>query len=221
MSPDADLDTIYATRFDHAAESRKLALWREIVHAIERLVPLGDAVLDVACDQGYFIRNVRAKERWATDVRDLSATFGGDIGFVRANGLELAAAMGERRFDTVFMSNYLEHLPSSDAVIEQLRQASLVLRPGGRVVILQPNIRFTGAAYWDFIDHRTPLTERSLAEACEAVGLVVERVIPRFLPYTTKSRYPQRPELVRLYLRLPILWRIAGQQTLLVARRPG
>ena len=74
-------------------------------------------------------------------------------------------------FGTIFMSNYLEHLESGDAVIEQLRVAAQLLRPGGRLIVLQPNIRLVGPRYWDFIDHRVALTERSLLEAAELAHL--------------------------------------------------
>jgi hypothetical protein len=87
------------------------------------------------------------------------------------------------------------------------------------VVILQPNIRLAGAAYWDFIDHRTPLTERSLAEAAEIAGFRTVAVITRFLPYTTKSRLPSHPLLVRGYLAFPPVWRLLGRQTLYVGER--
>lgn len=220
MTRGDDLRAIYEQRFDKAAERRKLAMWREVVQAIGRFTPLTGKILDIACDQGYFIRNVTAADRWASDLRDLSGTFGTDIRFVQVDGLRLTSAVPLDAFDVVFMSNYLEHLQSPDAVIEQLRQARAVLRPGGRAIILQPNIRFTGGAYWDFIDHRTPLTERSLAEACAIAGLRVDRTIVRFLPYTTKSRMPQHPLLVRAYLRMPLAWRLLGQQTLMVASRP-
>ena len=93
-----------------------------------------------------------------------------------------------------------------------------MLKPDGRLIVLQPNIRYVGAAYWDFIDHRVALTERSLVEAAQAAGFEVETLIPRFLPYTTKSRLPQSPWLVRAYLRVPLAWRLMGKQTLLVAR---
>jgi len=39
----------------------------------------------------------------------------------------------------------------------------------------------------------------------------------RFLPFTTKSRLPNSLFLVRLYLQIPLLWRIFGQQTFVVA----
>lgn len=100
----------------------------------------------------------------------------------------------------------------------QMRQARGILKPGGRMIVLQPNIRLVGSAYWDFLDHKTPLTDSSLAEAAITSGFEIEHLIPRFLPYTTKSRLPQHPALVRAYLRVPLAWRVMGKQTLLVAR---
>ena len=66
------------------------------------------------------------------------------------------------------------------------------MQPGGRVIVLQPNIRLVGNAYWDFIDHHVALTEKSLEEAAELAGLRTVEIIPRFMPYTTKSRLPTR-----------------------------
>jgi hypothetical protein len=61
------------------------------------------------------------------------------------------------------------------------------------------------------------LTDRSLAEGVAAVGFDVTEVIPKFLPYTTRSRVPQSPALVALYLKVPLVWRFMGGQTWLVA----
>jgi hypothetical protein len=119
------------------------------------------------------------------------------------------------------MSNYLEHLPSSEAVIRQLRVALELLKPGGRLLVLQPNIRLLGGAYWDFIDHKVALTEKSLAEAAELAGFTTLEVVTRFLPYTVKSRLPQHPALVRAYLAFRPAWRVLGKQTLYVAERPS
>jgi SAM-dependent methyltransferase len=213
----ADLDKVYRTRFPEAVEASKDRIWPEIVAYLGRWVDPGQPVLDIACDRGYFIRNVRAKERWATDLRDLGSTFPPDIRFVQASGLDLGSVLPEAAFGTIFMSNYLEHLADADAVIEQFRVVRRLLRPDGRLLVLQPNIRLIGGAYWDFIDHRVALTEKSLVEAAQLADLKVVALITRFLPYSTAGRLPADPRLVRLYLRLPIFWRLMGRQTLLVA----
>ena len=48
-----------------------------------------------------------------------------------------------------------------------------------------------------------------------------EALVTRFLPYTTKSRLPQHPALVRAYLAFPPAWRLLGKQTLYVGERPA
>lgn len=213
------LGEIYSQRFPESEAAAKNAMWQEICGYLQRFVPSDSAVLDLACDRGDFIRNIGARERWASDVRDVSQHLPDAIRFVQANGLSISSAVPQDHFDVVFMSNYLEHLPSSDAVLEQLTEVATILKRGGRAIVLQPNIRLTGPAYWDFIDHKVALTERSLVEACELTGFAVEELITRFLPYTTRGRLPVNPLLVRWYLRFPPAWRILGQQTLLVAHR--
>lgn len=213
------LPEIYEARFDEREVSVKDAVWREIVHFLQRFIDPQAPVLDVACDRGHFIRFVKAGERWATDIRDVRSALSPDVRFVQASGLDLASAVPRRYFGTVFMSNYLEHLDSSDAVIDQLRVVGELLRPGGRVIVLQPNIRLVGPRYWDFIDHRVALTERSLLEAAELAGLRTIDLVTRFLPYSTKGRLPSDPRLVRAYLAFRPAWWLLGRQTLYVGER--
>lgn len=213
------LPELYEARFDEREVSAKNGVWREIVGFLERYIDRDAPLLDIACDRGHFIRFARASERWGTDIRDVSASLPPDVRFVQASGLELAAHLPTGHFGTVFMSNYLEHLDSSDAVIEQLRVARELVRPGGRVIVLQPNIRLVGPRYWDFIDHRVALTERSLLEAAELAHLRTVDLITRFLPYSTKGRLPSDPRLVRAYLRVRPAWWLMGRQTLYVGVR--
>jgi 2-polyprenyl-3-methyl-5-hydroxy-6-metoxy-1,4-benzoquinol methylase len=210
------LPDLYEARFDEREISAKDAVWREIVRFLGQWIDPAAPVLDIACDRGHFVRWATATERWATDIRDVRAVLPQDVRFIQGSGLELANLVPNGYFGTVFMSNYLEHLESSDAVIDQLRVASQLLQPGGRVIVLQPNIRLVGPRYWDFIDHRVALTERSLLEATELAGLRQVELITRFLPYSTKGRLPTAGVLVRAYLRLPAIWRLMGRQTLYV-----
>jgi len=216
-----DLDTIYANRFDDQESAEKDRLWAVLGPYLQRWIDPSAPLLDVACDRGYFVRHVRASERWATDVRDVTPYLPREIRFVQASGLALRDALPLGHFGTVFTSNYLEHLGSPDEVIEQLSVALDLLRPGGRLVVLQPNIRLVGGAYWDFIDHRVALTEKSLVEAGEMAGLRTVEVITRFLPFTTKSRLPSHPSLVRAYLAFRPAWWLLGKQTLYVGERPA
>jgi len=213
------LPELYEARFDEREVSAKDAVWREIVRYLQRYIHLDEPVLDLACDRGHFVRWVTARERWATDIRDMSPALPGDVRFIQSSGLDLAAVLPADYFGTIFMSNYLEHLESSDAVIDQLRVTSSLLRVGGRVIVLQPNIRLVGPRYWDFIDHRVALTERSLLEAAELAGLRTVDLVTRFLPYSTKGRLPTAPALVRAYLAFRPAWWLMGKQTLFVGER--
>ena len=213
------LPELYQARFDEREVSAKDAVWREIVRFLQRYVDPETPLLDIACDRGHFVRFANGSERWATDLRDVSGDLPPDVRFVQGSGLDLASLVPTEHFGTVFMSNYLEHLESSDAVIEQLTVARQLVRPGGRVIVLQPNIRLVGPRYWDFIDHRVAITERSLLEAAELAGLRTVDLITRFLPYSTKGRLPSDARLVRAYLAFRPAWWLMGRQTLYVGER--
>ena len=120
-------------------------------------------------------------------------------------------ALPDQVLDLVFTSNFFEHLPDKAALARTLAETRRCLKPGGRLVALGPNIKFLPGQYWDFWDHYLPLTELSLAEGLAAAGFSLERAVARFLPYTMSAgpRYPLA--LLRLYLRLPVLWRVFGR----------
>ena len=118
----------------------------------------------------------------------------------------------------MFASNLLEHLewPSIERTLDEVRRA---LKPGGRLILLQPNFRYCAGTYFDDYTHRTIFTHVGLADLLASRGFEVERVVPRFLPFSFKSRGPKWGFLVALYLRLP--WRPLARQMLVVARRPA
>ena len=121
--------------------------------------------------------------------------------------------------DVVFTSNFFEHLPDKDALRRTLQEALHCLKEGGRIICLGPNYRFLNGAYWDFWDHFLPLTDRSMVEILNLVGFAVERVEPRFLPYSMSQGFTPPVALIALYLRVPFLWRFFGKQFLIVGRK--
>jgi hypothetical protein len=123
--------------------------------------------------------------------------------------------------DVVFSSNFFEHLLSTDDLRDTLVSAYDAIRPGGKIIALGPNIKYTKGAYWDFIDHHIPLTEASIGELMEMCGFRVTRSVPRFLPYTMSAGREYPLSFLRLYLRTPLAWRFLGSQFLVTAVKPS
>ena len=53
--------------------------------------------------------------------------------------------------------------------------------------------------------------------SCSRRATRCTEVVPRFLPFSFRSRLPASPALTRLYLRTPVLWRLQGKQFLILA----
>ena len=119
-----DLEITYRQRFSEHDVVAKDSVWKEIATYLQRYLAKDGPVLDVACDHGAFIRHIKACERWATDLRDVSGCMTSDIKFVQADGCQMADSLPHNHFEMVFMSNYLEHLPSAEAVVQQIRQTA-------------------------------------------------------------------------------------------------
>jgi SAM-dependent methyltransferase len=218
-----NLDTIYATRFPEADRVAKDAVWQVLCpHFFQRYVKSDDVVLDLGAGFGEFLRHIHCGSRIAVDIEQLSGReLPPGTREVFTPSHELSAHVPANSVDVVFCSNFFEHLPDTATFLATLQEILTVLRPGGRLLALQPNIRFVGGAYWDFVDHHLPLTHLTLVDATKSLGFEVVEVIPRFLPYTTRSAIPQSPWLVRLYLAVRPIWWIMGKQTWFVARKPG
>jgi SAM-dependent methyltransferase len=121
--------------------------------------------------------------------------------------------------DTVFTSNFFEHLPTKSLLEDTLRQAWKSLKPGGRLIAMGPNIKYVPGAYWDFFDHYLALTELSLGEVLEKCGFEIERSDARFLPYTMSQGTEYPLWTLKLYLAMPFVWPLFGKQFLVVARK--
>jgi SAM-dependent methyltransferase len=204
----------------HEIEQRR-ALWRTIVAAfLQDLVSTAGQgrLLDVGSGWGEFVNAVESPRKVAIDFDPSHARFVSDEVSFSVQDMRALAFAGDS-FDVLFASNVLEHLRTKDEVLQALREFRRVLEPDGRLIIMQPNFKYCSRSYFDFFDHYCAYTETSMAEGLRIAGFVVERVVARFLPFSTKSRLPQWNWLVRLYLHLPMAWRLFGQQFLIVARK--
>lgn len=217
-----DLAELYKIRFAQEELPRKNAIWQVICRSfLQRFVKPSDTVVDVACGYGEFLNNIEARRKIAVDLNPDAQKF-------LENGVEFhlcqATSLGslvENEADVIFTSNFLEHLPDKPTLDRFLQQIMIALKPGGRYIILGPNLRYLPGQYWDFYDHHLGLTHSSLSEALALTGFKVELCIDRFLPYTTQGALPTHPWLVWLYLRMPLAWKVLGKQFLIIGRKPG
>lgn len=215
-----DVQRLYSDRFQATDLPVRSAIWKVLCEEFfNRHVRPTDTVVDLGAGYCEFINHVVCRRRIAVDVNPDVRRFA-DPGVEVLNESCLAvSSLPEGTADVVFLGNVLEHLLDKAQVLDTLREGRRLLRPGGRLMILQPNIRFLADVYWDFFDHHVPLSDRSLVEALGLVDMRVTVCVPRFLPYTTKSRLPKGSLFVRLYLRCPLAWRILGKQAFIVAER--
>lgn len=216
-----DLQRLYRNRFGHARESRS-AIWAVLVRDFfQAWVRRSDTVVDLGCGYGEFLNQVKAARRIGVDLNPDSAGMlepGVEFHQGRADDLGF---LDEASVDVVFTSNLLEHLRSKEEVERTVAAARRVLKPGGHLIAMGPNIRFVPGDYWDFWDHTVPISDRSLSELLVSCDFEIVESYERFLPYTSSSPLPQAPILVRLYLRSRPAWRIMGKQFVIRARKPA
>jgi hypothetical protein len=127
--------------------------------------------------------------------------------------------LGTEMFDVALASNILEHFEPGVAasVVEDL---AVLLKPGGRLIVIQPNFRYASREYFDDYTHRAVFTDVSLSNLLRAHGFAIDKVVPRFLPYSIRgSKLPIRPWTVRAYLRSPFK-PMAGQMLVIARRDP-
>jgi SAM-dependent methyltransferase len=217
------LERLYRRRFSEHDLREMRDVWRVLVEEFfQRRIEPGATVLDIGAGACLFINHVRAARRIALDANpDLLKQAAPGVEAFVTRDLSLRE-VADGSVDHAFLSNFLEHLPDYLAVLELLAGIHRKLRPGGSLMVLQPNFRLAPGRYFDFVDHRVILTDASLVEALEVAGFEVRERRARFLPFTSKSRLPKRAWMVSLYLRLrPAQWLLGGQSFVRAVKPAG
>ena len=219
METNADLAEEYRIRFSDRSAYRD-AVWSVLVRRFfQRFIPPRAVVLDLGAGWGEFIRHVQADRKLAMDLNpELPTRVGSGVEAIMQD-CSAPWAVAPDSLDIVFTSNFFEHLPNKDALRRTVLEARRCLKPGGKIICLGPNIRFVPGTYWDFWDHHVALTDRSLRELLELLGLQVIVCESRFLPYSMSQGFTPPLWMLEAYLRLPWAWRLFGKQFLMVARK--
>ncbi|MEO7752165.1 MAG: class I SAM-dependent methyltransferase [Terracoccus sp.] len=198
------------------ADPNREKAWRHLCAWLARYIPADRAVLDLGAGWCHFANHVRAARVVAMDL---------DGTVVLAAAPHVRAEVGDctdlsrfedGSFDVVFASNLLEHL-DRDQARRLLGEAHRVLRPGGRLILLQPNFRLDPGRYFDDYTHVSVYTDQSLGDYLGSLGWRVEQVRARFLPLSLRTRGAGMSFLLPVYLRSPI--KPCAGQMLVVASR--
>ena len=176
-------------------------------------------MLDLGCGWCEFINAVDCASKYAMDMNPDARRYANPDVSVLEQDCSEEWKLGAGTLDTVFTSNFFEHLPSKARLQKTILQAHRALRPGGRLIAMGPNIKYVPGEYWDFFDHYLALTEKSLSEVLENCGFEIRVCYPRFLPYTMSNGSEHPIWMLRAYLALPSAWGLFGKQFLIVAEK--
>lgn len=211
----------YQLRFSEQEREKRNLLWKNLCkNFLQRFIRKSDVVLDVGAGYCEFINNISCKKKIVVDINPDVREFAHKNVEIVVDTISHVPSKLQGTIDVVFMSNFLEHLNSKDEVIEVLQKVNALLKIGGKVLIMQPNISLVKERYWDFIDHKTPLNEISLKEALTLCNFDVKVCVKRFLPYSTKEGSLRNFDfLLGVYLKIPSILRpFAGQSFVLAIK---
>lgn len=215
-----DVTDVYRRRFTADIEFRK-KMWALLCHDFfQKFVPEQSKILEIAAGYCEFINHIHAAKKIALDINpDIKQFANPDVEVLLAPSDKIKPVQ-DGTIDLVFTSNFFEHI-SRESIASTINEVYRILSPGGKFIILQPNIRYCYKDYWMFFDHITPIDDRALVEVLELHHFHILKALPRFLPYTTKSALPKSLFMLKVYLKLPIAWKIFGGQALIVCEKPA
>lgn len=213
-----DFERLYYYRFRDIDQRTRDAVWTPISRFVYEQLERPGRILDPAAGRNEFVNSVPARERWGVDRTAYGEASGGEgTKLIVADIMD--ADLPPAYFDGVFVSNFLEHLPTPNAIYDFLAKMRDVTRVGGLIAVMGPNIRYCERDYWDCADHELALTHVAVEEHLYMAGFEPERSYARFLPYSFRGVLPPSPRLTALYLRMRPVWRLLGKQFLVIGRR--
>jgi ubiquinone/menaquinone biosynthesis C-methylase UbiE len=138
MSADGTVDdpdqlaALYRNRFDTKELADKRVLWSTLCESMfQQYVPQSGTVLDLGAGNCEFSNAIHARRRVAVDLNPQTRQFADPgVEVLQTSSTDLSA-LADCSVDTVFTSNFFEHLPTKEVLMETLRESHRVLTPVG------------------------------------------------------------------------------------------
>ncbi len=221
-----DLKKLYDDIFSESDISKRNKVFACVCRDFfPRLLPehtAEDLLVDIAAGHCDFVNNIPWKGiKFACDLNEYSKRSASeDVTVIIDDVMRLRNYFEKESVSLFFTSNFIEHI-TRETIRELFAQCHELLKPDGELWVMMPNIRFIGGEYWDYIDHITPLTDRSVRVIGEMLDFKTVLCVPKFLPYSMLySRLPSWPFLVRLYLKLiPVSSFFFGKQCFIIFKK--
>jgi SAM-dependent methyltransferase len=164
-------------------EAEYLSTFREDVRRIKEFVPSGK-VLEVGCGYGYFLQCAveAGYDAYGIDLSPSAVKWASERlpGRVFCGLLEEVPEIQGEQYDVIFGSHLIEHITSPG---EFLEQAAKLLRPGGLIVMVTPNVesllsRVSGKRWvsYKIPEHVSYYSPRTITELLRRSGFSVTTV---------------------------------------------
>ena len=199
-------------------DPNRAVVWKVIADHLAKWISKDAHVLEIGAGYCGWINAVRAHRKVAIDVwPEMPHYAAADVESIVLDASRDLPSLGAETFEVVLASNVIEHF-EPEVASTVIANIALLLKPAGRLIVIQPNFRFAYREYFDDYTHRSIFTDVSLPNLMRASGLTIELLHRRFLPYSLRGTgWPAWPWLVRAYLRSPVKPR-AGQM-LIIGRK--
>jgi SAM-dependent methyltransferase len=208
------MSSYFETRF--LEDDRRLKSWNYLCRYFQKIVSREDTILEIGAGYCYFINQIEASRKIAVDLFPDLSIFASSSVESHIGDARKMDFLEDNSIDTIFASNFLEHLDWTQLEV-LMTEILRVLKPAGRVMIMQPNFRHCYKHYFDDYTHRTVFTDHSVRDWFASHGFLTEISKPRFLTLTVKSTMGKLSFLIPIYLKSP--WKPRSGQMFFVFRR--
>jgi SAM-dependent methyltransferase len=203
----------FSSRYNYDPGRKKV--WKAISEYLNQYIPAESTVLDLGSGYCDFINSVNAGNKYAVDSDQSSEEYcNADVTFICAKATELD--LEQEKFDVIFASNFFEHLDDEELAIV-FKKIRLSLKPGGKVIILQPNYYYAYREYWNDYTHKKAFSHTSLCDFLYSQKFQILKVYKRFLPFSFRSHLPKSYWITKFYLYFPL--HPGAKQMLVIAEK--